>query len=402
MRFFPVEKEIRSCLAVSLTRKSGLFRMFDLRLDVIHVGCRKPQGAAHGCKVNSGQVFLQMVSLMKTLFYKMSTRNITPQLVGRTSILPLLAFVILATLLSPSMSLAQAKKKDKEEIAEPENITLETKDRVLLKCTYYAGPDSKNTVPMILLHDWEGEREDVAVMARLMQEKHGRSVIIPDLRGHGDSTEAKGYDKPLDYKRFKKREIEGILIDIETCKKYLVKRNNEGELNINMLIVGAVGQMNVHALTWTLADWNYGPPRGGIKQGQDVQGLIMIGPQRKLKNFSLVPNLKEPLISGKGFYTIPIVMVYGSRNPSESKEAKAIYATLEKGREKGSKKDKEDKGYWDASLFKMNYRTNQTAEAMIGSTDNGTKDIAKNFSEFITKKVEANAEDFRWSSRAKK
>ena len=360
-----------------------------------------PLGSDPVAMTTQGQVVKEWSKSMKTLFYKMSTRNNIHSLVNRTSLLSLLLVVMLATL-SPSLLMGQAKKKDKDELAEPENITLETKDRVLLKCTYYAGPKSKDTVPMILLHDWEGEREDVAIMARLMQEKHGRSVIIPDLRGHGDSTEVRGVEKSIDIKRCKKKEIADILIDIETCKKFLVKRNNAGEVNINMLIVGAVGQMNVHALEWTLADWNFGPPIGGIKQGQDVQGLIMFGPQRKFKNYSLTQSLKSPLVSGKGVYTLPIMMVYGSRNSGESKEAKAIYTVLAKGRDKKSKSDEDDEDYWKADLFKMVYRTSRKAVQMIGTTDSGTEDIAKNMSEFIAEKVEANAEDFRWGSRAKK
>ena len=47
---------------------------------------------------------------------------------------------------------------------------------------------------MILLHGFKGSRKDFTQkdgLAAFLQEKLGCAVIVPDLRGHGDSTRIK-------------------------------------------------------------------------------------------------------------------------------------------------------------------------------------------------------------------
>ena len=42
----------------------------------------------------------------------------------------------------------------------PQDIGLETKDGVMLRCTYYEGTAGKKSVPIIAIHDWDGQRGD--------------------------------------------------------------------------------------------------------------------------------------------------------------------------------------------------------------------------------------------------
>ncbi len=89
-------------------------------------------------------------------------------------------------------------------------------------------------IPFLLIHDWGGSRADLLPFAEYLQ-KSGYAVIVPDLRGHGESTARAGGTAKLDSAKFRKSDMAGVLLDIERCKKYLVQRNNDGELNIDLL-----------------------------------------------------------------------------------------------------------------------------------------------------------------------
>ena len=114
--------------------------------------------------------------------------------------------------------LGQKQDAEEEEIGPPEDVSLTTKDNVLLRGTYYPGIKSKTTVALIMLHDWGGNRKDLKAMADYLHQNNKYSIIVPDLRGHGESVNVSGSDKPLDYKRFNKDDVELMQLDIEECK----------------------------------------------------------------------------------------------------------------------------------------------------------------------------------------
>ena len=163
------------------------------------------------------------------------------------------------------------RKPDEIEILPPEVVTLSTKDNVNLVCTFFAAPQNeeeatgKVAIPFILLHDWEGSRADLEPFGTYLQSL-GNAVIIPDLRGHGESTSVAGVSKPIDHSKFRKSDVASAMLDIERCKKYLVKRNNEGKLNIDLLSIVAVGHTSTLAAAWTIEDWAF-QNQGSIKQG---------------------------------------------------------------------------------------------------------------------------------------
>lgn len=105
---------------------------------------------------------------------------------------------------APQANPATAKQS---KFPKPEIVELETKDGVKLTCTWFppegagkpAKPDGKataptaqptsggkTTAPFILLHDWDRSRTDLLNFGRFLQVA-GHAVIVPDLRGHGDS-----------------------------------------------------------------------------------------------------------------------------------------------------------------------------------------------------------------------
>ena len=235
-------------------------------------------------------------------------------------------------------NVAQRKKeKDKEEIPAPETVSLTTKDFVSLAATYYAGPESKETPAIIVVHDWGGDRQGMASLADYLQKELGASVIVPDLRGHGDSTEMSVGEKTLDHAKFKKNEVMSSLADLEACKKFLMKKNNEGLLNIEMLSVIAVGKSAKLAVDWSISDWSWAPTPGGNKQGQDVKLVSLVSPIQRIEGMSIKQSLKAPVISGRGMTPLPLQIMWAHSNNRSLSNAKAIYSVVEKSRKKSGK-----------------------------------------------------------------
>ena len=121
------------------------------------------------------------------LFFPVATQHI------RLIVVAILCACTVSVGLRPGELCRAAEGAD--EIPEPENITLETKDLLLLKCTWYAGWKGKKSVPILMLHGAGGNRNDYAPLAEYLQ-KQGHAVLVPDLRGHGGSTKFKGGAAP--------------------------------------------------------------------------------------------------------------------------------------------------------------------------------------------------------------
>ena len=142
-----------------------------------------------------------------------------------------LACLAVALLGASTTALGQAKPKeqpktkeeeDKDKIPDPENITVETKDGVPIKATYYASKLKKKAVPIIMLHGWEGNRGEFHVMASHLQ-KQGYAVICPDLRGHGHSLKYKtaGGAEDFELEKMKSDLLEKMVYDVEATKQFV-------------------------------------------------------------------------------------------------------------------------------------------------------------------------------------
>lgn len=298
-----------------------------------------------------------------------------------------------------------AKKKSQDEKPpEPEHMILDTADGVRLKCTYFApasseGSDGKAVVPIILLHDWEGNRGQLLAYGAYLQ-GNGYAVIVPDLRGHGESTQVVGVDKPINLDRFRKQDVLAAVKDIERCKKYLVQRHNEGQLNIDLLSLVAVGKTSVLAAQWTLSDWFAFPAYNaeGIKQGQDVKSLVLISPRKKLAGISIGGSLKNPLFSGAGTAALPMLILWGANDEEAAKDSSSIHAGLEKARPDVSKIEDAAAKFEQQTLF---------GEAVPGTSLSGAQmmEITQNntlwpfIESFFAKKVAAASDSFPWKTR---
>lgn len=247
------------------------------------------------------------------------------------SMLP--AAIVVLTLLMASTGEAQSNKK---KAPPPQDVELRdksglplTKD-VLIKATYYPGTKGKESIPLIMLHGWKGSRAEFAGLAATLQESHGYAILVPDLRGHGESTQVLigNNSKPLEANRLNPMHWEAMVAqDVEACKRYLMDKHNAGELNIEKLGLIAADTGAVVAMHWAVRDWSW-PVLAGVKQGQDVKCLILLSPSWKVEKGSLnmgtVAN--SPVQSKLACY-----IIYGSeRGGSSAGDAKRIHTSLER------------------------------------------------------------------------
>ena len=140
---------------------------------------------------------------------------------------------------------ALAADDDEPKLPDPEDLTLHTLDKVEIKATYWEPKEpGKSTVPVILLHGWEGKRQEFDILARTLQEQFDHAVISIDLRGHGGSTTrnnpAANEREEIDIKKLTRKDLEAMIADVHAAKSFLLKKHREGKLNIELLtLVGA-------------------------------------------------------------------------------------------------------------------------------------------------------------------
>lgn len=220
---------------------------------------------------------------------------------------------------------APPKKNPKDELPKPEEVggrDLLTRDGVQLKATFYPSKKGKDAIPVILLHMWKGDRKEFASLAPLLQQK-GHAVLVPDLRGHGESTSqviGVGRTRELDASKFGPSDFARMVnYDMETLKSFLMKKNNAGELNIEKLCVVG-GEMGASvALEWARLDWSW-PMLVGKKQGQDVRALVLISPEQNFHGLDVSGALKHPGVRSR----LSVLIIVGKGDPRAVSQAQRI------------------------------------------------------------------------------
>ncbi len=224
---------------------------------------------------------------------------------------------------------AQASAK----MPKPETVRLVTKDGVILVATFYDGRQGKETVPVLLVHDLKGSRADFHFLALRLQQQ-GFSVLVPDLRGHGESRRLQNSDRVLSVDRFRPRHYPAFLEDLETCKRFLLQKNNRGELNIDKLCLVGAKFGAVVATLWAHRDWQW-PPLATGKQGQDVKALVLISPERKMHGMDMTSVLSKPVLR----WRLAVYVIVGGQNPEYRREAEKVYESIFKVRRKRMERD---------------------------------------------------------------
>lgn len=244
--------------------------------------------------------------------------------------LTLICFVSFSTL-----ALAQAKDEEEQpEPLDPENITLEVNEgrlgSLVLHATYYPSHLGKEAVPIVMLHDYKGSRHDFDTLARALQVEKGHAVIVPDLRGHGESTKYNIPEnapptfrqKTIDQTRMSKNDFVRIVKgDLEAVRGFLLQENNAAKLNINKLCVVGAGMGSVMALNWAYVDWT-APVLAVGKQGQDIKGLVLISPAWNFRGLPIQDAINNPQVRSQ----ISLLFIYGEQNSSAKRDAQRLYA----------------------------------------------------------------------------
>ncbi len=241
---------------------------------------------------------------------------------------------LVVALLAGTSAFGQDKAKEeegKDKIPDPENISLETKDNVTIKATYYASILKKKAVPIIMLHGWKGNRGEYHIMAAHLQ-KQGYAVICPDLRGHGESLSYKlpnGDAAEFDLEKMKGPDIEKMVLDVEAAKRFLVKKNNAGELNVNALCVVGAEFSGTIAMMWSAADWN-ARSLPSLKQGQDVKAIVLLSPDESFRGVTTRGPMAHPIVRAK----LSTLICVGKEDAKAIGNAKRIHTAMQRFRGK--------------------------------------------------------------------
>ncbi|MFH1922404.1 MAG: alpha/beta fold hydrolase [Planctomycetota bacterium] len=227
--------------------------------------------------------------------------------------------------LQPARAAAPEKElPTPEELGGPELVT---RDGLQLSATFYPSDQGKDAVPVILLHMWKGDRKEYADLALRLQ-REGHAVLVPDLRGHGQSTGSPFGGQKLDAAKMANEHFYSMPYnDMQTLRKFLVKKNDEEELNLNKLcIVGA--EMGAAVATYYAAyDW-VTPRReaGRAAASQDVKGLVLISPDWDFRGLPLSKPLGSPAVRG----LISMMIVAGGEDSKSFADARRVYNLLKR------------------------------------------------------------------------
>ncbi len=217
-------------------------------------------------------------------------------------------------------------------VVEADSLTLTTKDNVVLHFVYYPGAESKDTIPVILLHGWTGPRgagsgRDFDSLASALQSA-GHAVIVPDLRGHGGSTMRRrggGTRRSFHRDRLGPRDFAAMVqFDVEAVKRFLMEKHNQGQLNIELLCVIGSDMGAAVAANWAVHDWSW-PALPNLKQGQDVKALVLISPAQSFRNLSV-----QKALSHKALRGMPTMIMHGEKDKDANRSARRIHKQLQR------------------------------------------------------------------------
>jgi pimeloyl-ACP methyl ester carboxylesterase len=286
----------------------------------------------------------------------------------------------------------------KEKLPESKDTVLLTNDGLKLATTYYPGTKGKDSVPVVLLHAQKGSRKDYAELAVDLQ-RLGHAVLVPDLRGHGESTELRGRRSALSAVDLSRADyLRMVTGDMEAVKDFLREENNKGNLNIEKLcVVGAEMGASV-ALTWTQFDWSH-PPVGVFKLGQDVKALVLISPEWSTPGLPLKPvlttsnarfPLTDPLLisaAKKGAITlknayeldlrreVSVMIVAGGGDSRAVRDAQRLYSMLKRYHPDPPEKEAEKK----QDLYYGTLETSLQGTKMLGVSGLGLEEFIGTF-----------------------
>jgi len=307
----------------------------------------------------------------------------------------------LLALLAAALLASTARAQDEEEepkLPDPEDISFETRDNVVIKATYWEPKEpGKSTVPVILLHGWEGKRQEYDILGRTLQERYHHAVIAIDLRGHGGSTTVRmpnaAEDAEIDPERMARNDFLAMVYDVQAAKSFLLKKHKEGKLNIEMLTVVGADMGAIVALNFAVYDWNRPRVAARVyKRGQDVRAVVLLSPPRSFKGMTNDLALKHPAVRGSA---VSKMIIVGAKEREALSDAKRLHRAFERHHHKlpqdASKAEREEK----LDLFLMELPTTLQGTKLLAGALKTDLMIAK----FIDLRLVKKSDEFEWAPR---
>ena len=103
-----------------------------------------------------------------------------------------------------------------------------------------------------------------------------------------------------------------VQFDMGAIRNFLVKKNNDGELNLNRLVLVGSEMGAAVAVEWAAYDWslpNY--EHAQLKQSQDVKALVLISPKPSFKGLKTGQTINHPALRQR----ISIMLLIGANDP---------------------------------------------------------------------------------------
>ena len=162
-------------------------------------------------------------------------------------------------------------------------------------------------------------------------------------------------------------DVAAIVLDIQACCKWLAKKNNEEELNLNKLCIVAADANCIAAVDCAVQDWNRMDERQRsftttqpVRQSQFTKALVFLSPAASVRGYDLTKLvLQNAVVEQK----MPVMLFVGAKNKDDLKDAARIKRTFEKIRR--NEKDIEDKA--DKTFFYWECPTEATGTAMLAA-----------------------------------
>ena len=276
-----------------------------------------------------------------------------------------------------------------------EDTFLMTKDGLRLKCRFFPGEQNKETVPVMIVHRFGGQGSTFYELAQTLQEPEngGCAVIVPDLRGHGESTDwnPPGQEpKELRHEKMRRNDMRQIVNhDLEAVKKFLIEKNNLGELNIDMLCVIAVDTGTVFAMNWIVKDWSY-DQLVGYRQGQDAKAFVLISPKQVYKGINVQQPISHPVVRSQ----LSAMLLYGERDSAAAAASRRIYNALKRYHPQNWKSRDEQRRKQDLFLSRLD--TSLQGEALVNQA---SLNVPSKIASFIDLRLISHRGQYPWSKR---
>jgi hypothetical protein len=174
-----------------------------------------------------------------------------------------------------------------------------------------------------------------------------------------------------------------------TVKKFLVERNNEGELNVDMLCVVAIDTGCVYAMNWIYRDWTR-RQLVGYRRGMDPKAFVLISPQQTHMRLTIHLPLRHPVIRGE----LSAMVIYGKEDTQSANSTRRIQQMLQPHHPSKFKNREEQRR--DQDMFIRDFDTSLSGGGLVNQASLG---IAAKIAAFIDLRLTSHADKFPWAVR---